>query len=144
MFLLILLVAVALCAAILYLPYAAGLTKVEKVERKREVAKKTPVQEAAYVPPDEEWKHQQADAQSRASLRDKVRVTSRDMPIRITLNQDAVLRKRGERAVVDADPNSYDYDLDDLIREETAGEAARREKEFYAREAVGGDKEAMV
>lgn len=144
MFLLILLVAIAFCAIVLYLPYLAGLTTIEKKEYKPKQKKQKSRIDTGYVPPDEEVNLQQERHGLRSTLKEKVHVTSVDMPIRIKLNQDGALRRRGEKPVGDVDPNNYDYDLDELIREETEGEAARKEKEFYAKENVGGDKEAMV
>ncbi|OBA19933.1 hypothetical protein METBIDRAFT_44964 [Metschnikowia bicuspidata var. bicuspidata NRRL YB-4993] len=149
MFLFIIVVAVVLCVIILYLPYAAGLTTVEKQARKtseQEKASQTANQYSGYLPPDEELKLQQEAASKgqTSALKNKMKVTSESLPIHIKLNQDGVLRKRTERSVGDLNPNNYDYDLDELIKEETEGEAQRKAQEFYAKQKLGGDKEAMV
>ncbi|GEQ69147.1 hypothetical protein JCM33374_g2818 [Metschnikowia sp. JCM 33374] len=150
MFFFIVIVAVVLCAVILYLPYAAGLTTVEKQSRKKTQQKtkrsSADDQYSGYVPPDEELRLQEeAGSKGKTSaLKDKIKITSDSMPIQIKLNQDGGLRKRTERSVGDFNPNNYDYDLDELIREETEGEAQRKTKEYYSNEHVGGDKETMV
>lgn len=144
-FLLIILAALLLCAAVLYLPYAAGLTKVEKKKRKKsQTPHKSTVKAdiSGYVPPDEEYREQ--DEAKSSSLGTKMKISSEDMPIRIRLSENGVLRKRGERSVGDTNPNNYDYDLDDLIREETEGELQRKTQEFYKNEHLGGEKEDMV
>lgn len=147
MFFTVLLVCVVLCAIILYLPYAAGLTQIEKNHRTAEVKKtKKEPQFHGYIPLDEELRQQEEEEDSsRASaIKKKFSVTSDDMPVRIRLNQDSTLRKRQDRTMGDRNPDTYDYDLDELIREETEGQAAKSRAEFYANENIGGDKEAMV
>lgn len=154
MLLLILLVAVVLCGLVLYLPYSAGLTHLE-----RETHKKTPEskkkhkkqhQYEGYIPPDEELRLRAAEEKNhglkaRASaMKERLNVTSDDLPFKIKLNQDSVVRKRHEKPVGDIDPNNYDYDLDELIEEETAGAARKQVEEFYLHETVGGDNEEMV
>lgn len=146
MFFTVLFVCVVLCALVLYLPYAAGLTQIEKNTKTVEVkkAKKQP-QFDGYIPLDEELRQQEETNVSRASgLKEKFSVTSENMPLRIRLNQDSTLRKRQERTVVDRNPDTYDYDLDELIREETEGAAEKANAEFYSHESIGDDKEAMV
>lgn len=151
MILLLLIVAILLCALVLYLPYSAGLTHLERDVRKSEPQTvKKRAEYNGYIPPDEELRQQEEENEShglkaRASaLKDRIRVTSDDMPIKIRLNQDTVLRKRNEKVNVDRDPNNYDYDLDELIEEETRGAAQKQAADFYSKEKVGGDKEAMV
>lgn len=152
MILLILIVAILLCALVVYLPYSAGLTHIERNTQSSHPAKKQNnlADDGGYIPPDELWKREQEekDANSlraRASaLKDRINVTNDDVPLKIRLNQDTVLRRRHEKVVGDNNPNNYDYDLDELIEEETAGAAKERAAEFYAHEQVGGDKEAMV
>lgn len=145
----ILIVAIVFCAVILYLPYAAGLTTVEKQSHKkkrRESISQAPEQFSGYLPPDEELRLQeeQKEKAKTSAFKDKVNITSERMPIQIKLNQGGVLRKRTERHVGDFNPNNYDYDLDELIREETEGEAQKEAKKYYAGQTLGGDKEAMV
>ena len=149
MFFFILLVAVVFCAVIVYLPYAAGLTTLEKhsdKKTKKERKRHENDEYSGYLPPDEELRLQQESSSKgkTSALKDKVKITSDRMPIQIKLNQENGLRKRTERKVGDFNPNNYDYDLDELIREETEGEAQRKAQEFYAKQDLGGDKEAMV
>lgn len=145
---LILLACVILCAGVIYLPYSAGLTHIEKNHHvksaKKEKETKAP-QYDGYVPPDEEIRLQEEAKNARASaLKEKLTVTAEDMPLRIRLNQDSVLRKRQEHTISDGNPNTYDYDLDELIKEETVGAAQKAQAELYSHEKIGGDKEAMV
>lgn len=147
MFFYIVVVAIIFCAVVLYLPYAAGLTLVERQHREAKVHQKKQEEEySGYIPPDEELRLQQEEEakhgiRAKASaLKEKMHITSADMPVKIRLNQDNVLRKRKEPVITDMNPNTYDYDLEDLIAEETQ----QGTKEFYLHEEVGGDKEAMV
>lgn len=87
---------------------------------------------------------EEEQTRGKASLREKVKVTNDDLPIRIKLNQDGVLRKRGAKVDIDRDPNNYDYDLDELIKDETVGEAEREAAEYYAKENVGSNIEEMA
>lgn len=147
MFFTVLFVCVLLCGAVLYLPYAAGLTQIEKNTKPVEIKKtKKEPQFDGYIPLDEELRQQEEDATAaRASgLKEKLSVTAENMPLRIRLNQNSTLRKRQERTLVDRNPDTYDYDLDELIREETEGAAEKATAEFYSHENIGGDKEAMV
>lgn len=129
-----------LCVLVLYLPYAAGLTKIEKQKPQAQTGRR------ARRDSDSGNNYLDSDPQATAtgSLRDRVKVTSADMPIQIKLASDGVAR-RPKRAVArpDHNPDSYDYDLDELIREETYGESERAARQFYAGEPAG-DKEAMV
>ncbi|EGW35626.1 uncharacterized protein SPAPADRAFT_58842 [Spathaspora passalidarum NRRL Y-27907] len=160
MFFTILIVGFILVAFVLLLPYVSGLTKVEidthrrakdkqNQKQKRTAAADVPVDQFGYVPPDEIESKDEEDhsLKARASaLKEKLQVTSEDMPIKIHLNQgdSAGLRRRKEKLDIDTDPNKYDYDIDELIAEET--ETARREQEhdFYKDQDIGRDKEAMV
>lgn len=151
MFFYILLVAIVFCAIVLYLPYSVGLTQIERQHHEaKAVQKKKNDEYTGYIPPDEELRLQEQDNEKHglrakaSALKEKMHVTSGDMPVRIRLNQGGELRKRKETIQIDKNPNTYDYDLDELIEEETEGARQQRVKEFYAEEAVGGDKEAMV
>lgn len=151
MIFLILIVAVLLCVLVVFLPYSAGLTHVEKEAKKQKTqAKQKKVDYDGYLPPDEllrqeEEENERKGLKARASaLKESINITSDDVPFKIKLNQDTVLKRRHEKVVGDGDPNNYDYDLDELIQEETRGAADRLAKEFYSNEKIGGDKEAMV
>lgn len=151
MIFLLLIVAVLLCALVLYLPYSAGLTHIETETRSKPTEiKKKKDDYNGYVPPDEILRREEEESENRglraraSALKDRINVTSEDMPIKIRLNQETVLRKRHEKVVSDGDPNKYDYDLDELIEEETRGAAQKQAEEFYSHEKIGGDKEAMV
>lgn len=134
-----------------YLPYSAGLTHLERDSKKPKTEVKTKRNEYdGYIPPDELLRQEEEENErkglraSASALKDRMNVTSENVPIKIRLNQEGVLRRRHEKVISDGDPNNYDYDLDELIEEETRGAADRLEKEFYSKEQVGGDKEAMV
>lgn len=146
MFLLLIVLAVIFCVVILYLPYAAGLTTVEKAKHTKEQVLQYPVQQqrSGYIPPDEEARIQQERSGKNVPLRERVKVTNEDMPIRIGLKQDSHLRKRGAKIDVDRNPNNYDYDLDELIRDETEGEAKRAAEEYNASQKVEGTSEDLV
>lgn len=150
----ILVFGVVLICAILLLPYVSGLTRFEK--NKRRVAPSAPPAAAAapsapsygYTPPDEfeAGEAESASFRSRASaLKSKISVTSNDIPVKIALLDHPGLRKRTtERLDTDNDPNNYDYDLDDLIREEKERAVDEQRREHYRNEVLGGDKETMV
>lgn len=151
MIFLILIAALLLCVLVVFLPYSAGLTHVERESKKQRTQTKTKkVDYDGYVPPDELLRQQEEENERRgfkaraSALKERINVTSDDVPIKIKLNQESVLKRRHERVVGDGDPNNYDYDLDELIDEETRGAAERLANEYYSKEKVGGDKEAMV
>lgn len=137
MFVLLLVVALMLCAVVIALPYLLGLTTIEKNDKAK---KKTLASASSYT----------GDGSStEKSLKDraleKVHVSSSDMPIRIRLNDsNSTLRSRKEKLSLDTDPNNYDYDLDQLIDEERYEGAKRQQQEFYKNEKIGGEKEEMV
>lgn len=154
MIFIILIVAVLLCALVLYLPYSAGLTHIEKNTKKEiphaELKKPANDDYDGYLPPDEILRREQEEKESHGlkaralALKEKIHVTNDDVPLKIRLNQETVLRRRHEKVSGDTDPNNYDYDLDELIEEETKGAAQKQTQDFYLKESVGGDKEAMV
>lgn len=148
MFFLILAVAVILVAGVLYLPYAAGLTtlEVEKKKKKIQTHEDDADQDFGYVPPDvaaaRSAKSTSIKSQA-SSLRD--RIASQDIPVKIKLDSSNNLRRRTkERLDVDSNPNNYDYDIDELIREEAEEAAQEQMRQDYKGEVLGKDKEAMV
>ncbi|KAI5955040.1 hypothetical protein KGF54_001601 [Candida jiufengensis] len=89
------------------------------------------------------------------ALKEKLQLNQEDMPIQIHLktnnkskpndNTEGGLRNRKkEKLDLNTDPNTYDYDLDDLIKEETSNAQKQQQKEFYKDQIFGKEKEAMV
>lgn len=149
MFLLLVFLAIIFCVVIIYLPYAAGLTTVEKAKHQQKASKKkqpTHQQYSGYVPPDEVSRMNEEEKSKgfASTIRDKVKLTSEDMPIKIGLNQEGNLRRRGGKVLIDTDPNNYDYDLDELIEDETTGEAKRAAAEYYAKEKLNTNSDELV
>lgn len=138
--LLILAVAFVLVAAIVLLPIVSGLTEVKTRPKKNKQVNKTSTEEVrGYVPPNEV-----VDSKGRASAIDKIHLTNDDIPVEIRLKTGLRPRKKKEKLDINLDPNNYDYDLDELIREETTAAHEEQLKEAYRGEVLGGDKEAMV
>lgn len=146
----ILLVAVVLVAFILYLPYALGLTEFEKSSRKKLQRPKENAGAAysGYVPPDEEFalREQKEEALKGKSsgLRDRINVTSDDVPVKIRLHQDGLRKRTKEKLDVDTNPSNYDYDLDELIREENDQAVEDQRRDFYKNEEIGKERDEMV
>lgn len=166
MFFLLLVIAIILIAAIVLLPSLSGLTKVSvetHPHHKKEVKptnkkKQNEVGDSyqfGYVPPDELSstsneldKEGFLKAEARA-LKEKLQVHSEDVPIKIKLKNFAVdenglRRRKAEKLDLDTDPNSYDYDLDELIAEESESARQNAQREFYKDQEIGGEKEEMV
>lgn len=156
MFGVIIFCAILIIALVLYLPYSAGLAtyKYEKKPRsKAEEAEHDSVVNnyQGYIPPDEEaaLRKNQEDSHSFrvnvSKLKEKAHVTSSDIPLKMRLQQDGNLRKRNkERLNVDNDPNTYDYDIDEFIKEENEKAVEEQKREFYKNLQMGKEKEAMV
>lgn len=152
MFLPLIILALVFCAISLYLPYSAGLTHLERKKKQKQQVQ--PKQKSAnddygYISPDEELRRQREQEEehgikARASaLRKHLNVTSEDMPVLIKLNQQG-LRRRTEKISNDADPNNYDYDLEELIQDEAREANEEAIRAAYKGQELGGDKEAMV
>lgn len=131
MFFLLVLLAVVFCAVVIYLPYAAGLTTVQKAQRKQQSGQQKARKQSGSITPYEELRMRQEKQANFKKLSDKIKLTSEEMPIRIGLNQNGLLRRRGTKIDVDRNPNNYDYDLDQLIKDETEGEVERAAAELY-------------
>lgn len=120
----------------------------KKAEYQQKDSKKKTVHHeySGYVPPDEalRMKEEEASKGLASTIREKVKLTNEDMPIRIGLRQEANLRKRGGKVLIDNDPNNYDYDLDELIEDETKGEAKRAAAEYYAKENINSNSDELV
>lgn len=120
----------------------------KKVQHQQKPAEKRPEQQlhSGYIPPDEaaRLKQHEASKGKGISLREKIKITSGDIPIRIGLQLEGGLRKRTGKVSLDNDPNNYDYDLDELIEDETKGEAKRAAAEFYSKEPVSNIDEDLV
>lgn len=120
-----LLVFAVIVVFILALPYVSGIASYD-VERKKKTMKKTnlePAKEpvsAGYVPPSFDLKNsEEASASGISALKDKIKLTSEDIPLKLHLNDTSNLRRRKtDKVDLDTNPNNYDYDLDELIKEE--------------------------
>ncbi|RCK56614.1 hypothetical protein Cantr_05831 [Candida viswanathii] len=168
MFLTIVFIGIALVLVMLLLPYASGLTKIEidtthhhRHQQKSQQRQQSPStatsssQQYGYIPPDE-IQPESADSEEHGYLKDrahalkeKLQVTSEDMPLKIKLNKfdnsDAALRHRKkEKLDMDTNPNNYDYDIDELIAEETEISRKDQQAQFYKNQVIGKEKEEMV
>lgn len=141
MFLLVVFLSLIICLVIIALPALLGLTKLEKNKpgSKKKVKKSNEVF-TGYVSTAQEEQHK------RDKLKEKINLTNEDLPMKISLKgvDDSGLRNRNhDKLDTNRDPNEYDYDLDELISEET--ERVRKETvaEFY-KDEMGKDKEELV
>lgn len=150
MFGVIIVVAVVFVAVILYLPYALGLTEFEKSSRKKlqKLKESASSEHSGYVPPDEEHALRQQKEESlkgkASALRERINVTSEDVPVKIRLHQDGLRKRTKEKLDVDTNPSNYDYDLDELIREENEEAAEAQRRDFYKNEVIGKGRDEMV
>lgn len=137
MFLLLLVVCVVLCAFVVYLPQWAGLTHIEKNAKKKTNSGSrggANSHDSAY---DDTRYTEESGLKAKASaLKERIQVTTDDVPYAIKLNNGANLRKRHDRISGDTDPDKYDYDLDELIQEETDAAVRATRADFYRGEAV--------
>lgn len=139
MIFLLIIIALVLVFLVLALPYLSGVTKYEfdkkqKSDRKPKEHTSKPFHEyQAYTPPDEAFMSEQekrdrleALKEKASALKEKANVTSSDIPFKIRLQDgENMLRKRKtEKLDFNPDPNEYDYDIDELIREEGEKAAA--------------------
>lgn len=147
----VLIVGFVFVALAIALPYFSGLATYEK-QKKKKPAKQQHNSAAVstgslgYLPPDEAARQAQANEPQHESLRDRVKVTADDLPVRMALNQNGIntLRKRKEKLDVDTNPNNYDYDLDELISEEAETAAAEQHAQFYRDQELGKLGKEMV
>lgn len=170
MFFTILIIGIALVIVMLLLPYVSGLTKIEidtshhgntkSHQQKRQTSpgasqQQQVNQQNGYIPPDEiqsqvEESDEHGYLKDKAhALKEKLQVTSDDMPLKIKLNKfnnaDSSLRNRKkEKLDIDTNPNNYDYDIDELIAEETEISRQEQQSEFYKNQVIGKEKEEMV
>lgn len=143
----LLVLTVLIVAVTVLLPYFNGLTTIE-VHKKRQASKKKKLADSApimtgYVPPDAVTSSSSTEKQPRF----KVKVTSDDMPLHIKLDHAPGLRKRREKLDTNQDPNSYDYDIDELIEDddrEEREENERKQREYYRNEKIGKSSEEIV
>lgn len=141
MFLLVVFVSLILCIVIITLPAILGLTQFEKNKPgSKKKTKKSNEVFTGYVGTTQE------EQRKRDKLKEKINVTNEDLPVKISLKgvDGTGLRNRNhEKLDINRDPNQYDYDLDELISEET--ERVRKETvaEFY-KDEMGKDKEELV
>ena len=155
MFFVLLFIAAALVLYLLYLPYAAGLAtyKIENSHKEKkeqnEEDKDEDKLQSVYVPPDEEDQRKlkvddKKKLASKASgLRERLNVSVDDIPFKLELRHKGRTRK-GADHVVDNNPNDYDYDIDELIRDEEESLANRQREEFYSQNKVEGQNEDVV
>ncbi|EDK39616.2 hypothetical protein PGUG_03714 [Meyerozyma guilliermondii ATCC 6260] len=147
----VLLVGLVFVVLAIALPYMSGLATYEKQKKKKptkSVHSTSAVSSGTmgYLPPDEIARQEQANETHKDSLKNRVKVTTDDLPVRMTLKHDGTpsLRKRKEKLDVDTDPNHYDYDLDELITEEGNLAAAEQQAQFYRGQTLGKSAKEMV
>lgn len=165
MFFLIITIAIIFVILILLLPSVSGLTKVSvqthphhKKDSKPTNKKQNEVPDNyqyGYVPPGElTLSSNDVDNEGFLKtearvLKEKLQVHSDDIPIKIKLknfagDETGLRRRKAEKLDLNTDPNSYDYDLDELIAEETESARQNAQKEFYKDQKIGREKEEMV
>ena len=152
----IIIFAIVIIAFLIYLPYSSGLAIYEYERKPKEKVQQNNKDNylnsyQGYIPPDEEASLREQGQESHSfrvsvsKLREKAHVTSSDIPLKIRLQQDSSLRRRNkERLDIDTDPNNYDYDIDELIKEENEAAVEDQKREFYKNLQMGKEKEAMV
>lgn len=155
MFFVLLIIAIVIVLYLLYLPYAAGLAtyKIEKshkeTKEQNEEDKDEDKFQSVYVPPDEEDQRKLKEDEKKniaakaSGLREKLNVSVDDIPFKLQLRHKGKTPKRVEH-VTDDDPNDYDYDIDELIRDEEETLANRQREEFYSQNKVEGQNEDIV
>lgn len=114
----ILLATVFLVAVIVYLPYSANLIKYETKPRstgKPGSSKSSDNNKVStgYIPPDEV---STGSSNAKASGIGFRKFTKDDIPVQMSLNRPHVKRRR-DKVSLDKNPDTYDYDLEDLINE---------------------------
>lgn len=156
----------------LILPYASGLTKIEIDRSHHQSLKKSsplssqehkpPQQYYGYVPPDEIQDFDDQTNELHHSLKDrahllkeKLQVTADDIPLKIKLNKpdsintadgnsSGLRHRKREKLDLDNNPNTFDYDIDELIAEENDLARKEQQQEFYKDQIIGKEKEEMV
>ncbi|EDK47428.1 hypothetical protein LELG_05609 [Lodderomyces elongisporus NRRL YB-4239] len=166
MFLLIIFIAIILVLLVLALPYISGLTTVEINKPLKSVGRNKGTERArdksgpnndgnvsyGYIPPDEVVSEDSTGTGFKSKVSavgQKLQVHSEDLPIQIKLanaknEQHELRRRKHQKLDIDTDPNTYDYDIDDLIAEENATARQEQQAEFYRNQKIGGEKEEMV
>lgn len=127
--------------AIIYLPTFKGLTsvKVSKSKKKSAATVKKAQPTDGYVPPDA-YSSSTPKVSKFQSIKN-LNVSAKDIPIQIHLEErGSDLRKRKEKLSLNNNPDTYDYDIDELIREEGEEEA----RAFYKKEVIGKTSEEVV
>lgn len=172
MFFTILIIAVILVAVMVILPYTSGLTKIE-IDRSHHQSLKKSSQESkppqqqqqqyyGYVPPDEiqdlddQANQQHQSLKDRAHLlKERLQVTADHIPLKIKLNKldsgstasgnsSGLRHRKREKLDLDNNPNTYDYDIDELIAEENDLARKEQQQEFYKDQIIGKEREEMV
>lgn len=151
---LILVAATLMVVFIVLLPVMSGLTQIEKQKptaSKQKARSKEQFESQGYIPPDElirgENESQSSFKDRVEAMKKKINVTSNDIPYKIRLqheNDSGLRRRTKEKLDIDTDPNNYDYDVDELIREEGEEAVRERDQEFYKDYEMGRAKEDVV
>lgn len=132
---------VFIVAYVVLLPQMQGVMKIKRSTRSKKSSKGETLDQdqgissssySGYVPPSDSYLESKVDKKSRrAALKEKLNEQS--LPIDYELGIGSELRKRNKNVKVEdmaqtKNPDSYDYDLDELIQEEN--EQDRRDAEI--------------
>ncbi|ANZ75941.1 BA75_02084T0 [Komagataella pastoris] len=145
MFLLIIIIAFALVFLLIMLPLMNNIgtyTIVEKKKDPKESDKGVSSSYGKYLPPDEELEQQRSEKEnsSESKLNKLKGLTADSLPVKFKANvpDASTLRKRGPKSndSNNTDPNSFDYDIDELIAKENKLE---REQQLEEIKKLQGD-----
>lgn len=151
MFILLISIAAILVLLVFLLPYALGITliKLERPASHRTAGSQslTTEGETDYLSPDERTNQSSGPRVSTAAtgLRDRVSHASPSLKIGLQSQDSSKLRRRrAEKVDLNMDPNTYDYDIDDLAREDEETERRETLEEFRRIQESGITRENLV
>lgn len=112
-----------------------GHLGLQKPKRKEQYQNHNSEDTQTYVSPDEELDNERKRAEKENFTAKLKNLTKDDMPFRFKMDNETSLRKRGTKKmdqVSNNDENEYDYDIDELIKEEREQEL----QEYLENEAL--------
>lgn len=151
MFILLISIAAVLVLLVFLLPYVLGITliKLERPLNRRTGGgqSQTIDAETDYLPPDMRTGQSTGPqvSASAAGLRDRISHASPSLKIGLQSQDDSKLRRRrAEKVDLNLDPNTYDYDVDELAREEEEADRKETMAEFRKIQESGITRENLV
>ncbi|KAG7697600.1 hypothetical protein KL930_000345 [Ogataea haglerorum] len=132
----------AFVALVIFLPLLSGMftykpnpSYLEKRKEKESEKLKSQNDDGygGYVPPDEQLELEKQAKSSGSRIYSKIsHLTQDDIPIKLQLQSHGELKNRTARKPVttDSNPNSFDYDLNELIDEDFESERAENSKVY--------------